>query len=50
MILKRENVEIHTDDAKQIAELKVDGFVEVKVNDGKPKTKRAGKTAKADSE
>lgn len=51
MILKRLNVEIHTDDAKMIAELKAEGYSEIKVEvashvDGKPKGKRTRKTAK----
>ncbi len=49
MILKRANVEIHTDDPKEIKELMSEGYVEVKVNDGKPKGKNTRKTAKSDS-
>ncbi len=49
MILIRENVEIHTDDKKNIEELKEQGFVEVRIHDGKPKSKGTGKARKADS-
>lgn len=48
MILKRENVEIHTDDAREIEELKRVGYSEVKTDDRKPKRKRTRKAGKSD--
>ena len=49
VILIRENIEVHTDDEKQVAELKEQGYVEVKRNDKRPRSKGTGKARKADS-
>lgn len=48
MRLIRENVERITDDKRKIAELKEQGYVEVK-NDRSTKSKSTGKAQKADS-
>ena len=49
MRLVRENVERYTDDPRRIKELKEQGYVEVKTNDNKPKSKGTGKARKAAS-
>lgn len=49
MRLIRENVERITDDKRKIAELKEQGYVEVK-DDKRTKSKGTGKARKADSE
>lgn len=48
MKLKKDNVTRETSDKRKIAELKEQGYVEVK-HDRKPKGKGTGKARKADS-
>ena len=49
MSLIKLNVEYETDNERTIRELKEKGFVEVKQNDGKPKSKNTRKAPKKDT-